>query len=73
MRDVDIDIVAASKADHCRTAVEILKSGQFEISISTVRSRLNENGLKACIAAQAERLNEFHKINRVNFAIFIII
>ncbi len=67
-RDEDIDIVAASKADHFRTAVEILKSSQFDITVWTVRNRLNENNLNACIAAQAERLNELHKINRLNFA-----
>jgi hypothetical protein len=67
-RDDDINIIASNKMNPFQTAVDILNDSGLDVSVATIKNRLKENGLKACIAARKEQLTDVHKLSRLHFA-----
>ncbi len=67
-RDDDINIIASNKMNPFQSAVDILNDSGLDDSVATIRNRLKENELKACIAARKEQLTEIHRLDRLHFA-----
>lgn len=66
--ETDRQIVAAVVVDPFITAKEIREQLNLSISCCTIRRRLNEAGLRNCVAAQKPRLTDRQKCLRLKFA-----
>ncbi|KAH7956117.1 hypothetical protein HPB52_006132 [Rhipicephalus sanguineus] len=69
--EVDILIVATVVADPHISAKGIRDALQLDVSISTIRRRLVEAGLKNCVAAQKPHITERQRTQRLQFALSV--